>query len=263
MKYQELLERRIVLDPDRNGRPLIIYENPSHTELRKLLDQYGELRGSASADGSFYVWSAHDWVHHTIGKYLGHETMQYYLYFAKTRDVQAEEWQRVMRRRGDIFVGAKYDPDDKIPLQHPMVQRVIDRPMRESVFVRGDSISDVDGVRRPVNLHRNPGREEYQALLKRSYEHSLRGFCYENGDIIVWDSYVADHGSVETLLRENGFTEWGIRIVLPPRPHAVVYYVEDINNARNSGEPDFDDAWVRNSPRLAYILGDGYDVRGD
>ena len=60
---------------------------------------------------------------------LGMGPWSTYLYFSKTRTVHAEEWVKSMRRRGDIFVGIKFELDNKqrpdIPLQHAAMRRVL------------------------------------------------------------------------------------------------------------------------------------------
>jgi hypothetical protein len=128
MRYSEITERRIVLDPEQE---MIVYENPSSMELRRLLDQYGELRGNAVPDGAMYVWDANTWVHDTIQKYLDipFGKTVYRLYFSKARNVHAEEWAREMKKLGGIYVGAKFELNDKsrpdIALNNQMVRRAI------------------------------------------------------------------------------------------------------------------------------------------
>lgn len=130
MRYLEIIsERRIELDPDRH---MIVWENPSGAELRRVLDQFGEARGGSGPDMPLYVWDAHQWVHHTIQKYVGH--LPYYLYFSKRKAVQAVEWRKTMKRIGDLWVGVKFSvvdernrevPRPEIPLGHPPVTRAI------------------------------------------------------------------------------------------------------------------------------------------
>lgn len=130
MRYYEILnEKSVVLDPERD---MVVFENPSHAELLKLVAQFGSLRGASGPDLPLYVWDANMWVHHTIGKYLGH--MPYYLYFSKTRGVNAEEWRREMKRIGTMFVGVKFSlvddrnreiPRPDIPLSYPPIKRAL------------------------------------------------------------------------------------------------------------------------------------------
>lgn len=110
MRYHELIsEGRVVLDKDHDLGPMIAWKNPTHVELRRLLDQFGSLRGYADPDGPLWVWDANTWVHGTIGKYIGFH--RYYLYFSKTKKVNAEEWLKQMKRVGDVYVGAKFEDD--------------------------------------------------------------------------------------------------------------------------------------------------------
>jgi hypothetical protein len=125
MKINEIIvERRQVLDPERS---LIVWENPSYSELRDLINQFGELRGGADANGPLVVWDAASWVHSTVGQYYHYGyPFEFYYYFSKTPTVQAEEWASYMRKVGDVFVGVK-NPDEKgrnkpkPALEHPRV----------------------------------------------------------------------------------------------------------------------------------------------
>lgn len=120
---ENLVEKRVALGHEGN-KEVAIYENPTKSELRRLLVRYGELRGMVEPEGSFYVWPASEWVHHTIHKWVGHH--RYYLYFATTAQVQAEEWADYMEPVGDIFVGQKIPEDDAAkPLELPMVKRAV------------------------------------------------------------------------------------------------------------------------------------------
>jgi hypothetical protein len=121
----DLLEKRIVLDPERG---MMVYENPSATELRRVLDETGQLRGMAAPHGSLYVWDAYAWTHAEIEKYVDQQPMWYYLYFSQTRSVSAApEWSNDIRRIGDIYVGANWP---KETFAHPMFQRAMGNLMR-------------------------------------------------------------------------------------------------------------------------------------
>lgn len=68
MLVHELFEQRVVLDED-----IIVYKNPTHSELKTLAQKFGSLRGMCDCEnGPLYVWNAHANVHHTMHKYLGH-----------------------------------------------------------------------------------------------------------------------------------------------------------------------------------------------
>jgi hypothetical protein len=135
MRYREIIaERRIELDPNHQ---MTVWENPSSVELRRVLDQFGEARGGSGPGMPLYIWDAHTWVHHTVQKYVGH--LPYYLYFSKKRAVQAEEWQKLMKRLGDIWVGVKFSvmdnernrevPHPEIPLNYSPIARAIGVPL--------------------------------------------------------------------------------------------------------------------------------------
>jgi hypothetical protein len=124
-----IMEKRIVLDPSfhGDGTELVVWENPSYDELRKLIHQFGRLRATSSPDGPLYVWDAAMWTHHTIHKYLGY--MPYYLFFSNTRDVN-EEWVVKMRKRGDIFMGIKNGDADRhglVVFENPFIKRAVFR----------------------------------------------------------------------------------------------------------------------------------------
>lgn len=57
---------------------------------------------------------------------------------------------------------------------------------------------------RLIVMH-NPAAAQVKALLDRSKQHEVRGFCYEN-DIFFWDAFYANHGEMfDKLLQEHGF----------------------------------------------------------
>ena len=121
--------KRVVLDKDKN---ITVYQNPSNKDLKLLLKKYGQLRGAASPGAPLIVWSASDWVHHTIEKYYGYEGMQYYLYYSLTRNISSSEWNSYMCSFGEFYIGVKFTELDKenneidkseLVLAHKMVAR--------------------------------------------------------------------------------------------------------------------------------------------
>lgn len=78
MFISELFEQRVVLDDD-----IVVYKNPTHTELKALVTKYHNLRGMCDIEnGPLYVWDAYANVHHTMHKYLNHHEV--YLFFNDT-----------------------------------------------------------------------------------------------------------------------------------------------------------------------------------
>lgn len=87
--------------------------------------------------------------------------------------------------------------------------------LSEQMILRAPAASDVDNVERELTVHYNPGRHDLISLLNNSREKTLRGFINDRtGDLYVWDAYIADHGTTDSLLQIAGYHAPFPRIVI-------------------------------------------------
>ena len=135
MKHGTILNEFKVIPIEAMIGTIKVYQNPSSKELRKLLNQYGELRGLAWEE-NFYVWNAEDESHYGIYAQLGgpddengvmydENTIAYYISWTEETGTDAEEWDIDShwseKEQDELYVGYNHVAGK----DHPMVQRAL------------------------------------------------------------------------------------------------------------------------------------------
>lgn len=88
--------------------------------------------------------------------------------------------------------------------------------LNEKLVIQGEKAhSDVDGQLRELKIYLNPSRSETTALLGNCIDDAgLRGYLLTSGDVLIWDSYIADHAGAEDIFRVHGFPRGECRFAI-------------------------------------------------
>lgn len=101
-----LIEKVIKLDN------VIVYQDPTNSNIRSLLKKYGELRGLITHDRKHFVWNSWDALHYDVAKDLGYIGNSMPLMFVNNLEKIDSDWSEDdFKFSGDFYVGSTYlDP---------------------------------------------------------------------------------------------------------------------------------------------------------
>lgn len=216
------------------GHDVRVWKNPTHKEFFRLLElHYGKLRGTIDNSGDLYVWDPAMAIHHSVEEAL--QIAPHYRVMFETSEVAIEHGVDEDEFRALPCIRRAYGKMD-FDIMNDSAYDDEPEELDEKFLFQDEAYSDVDGKLRPLRLYINPSKSETKALLQNSLDPAgLRGFIFKNGDVVIWDSFIADHQGADAALVRQGY--------------------------RHGGELRF--AIGRDGYSKGMIYGYEYDVRGD
>lgn len=111
-----------------------------------------------------------------------------------------------------------------------------------------------------LRVVRNPSRTHFQGLLATFNQQEARGILTDDA-LYVWDSWVATHPEVESLLRIKGYQLVLNHVYVEFR--GVGHVADDYSNTTEEDEQENAATadWLKTEPPLQRIYGPSPDVR--